>query len=89
MDVSRVPRRSVTAEIAALLDSPEIGQPIAELDALRWTGRKGYGARVLLGACLVIDDTAMKKCLHTAVRFIEWLDLETQARGLRKPQTPV
>ena len=26
---------------------------IAELDALRWTGRKGYGARALVGACLI------------------------------------
>src|SRR5204863_4704115 len=24
-----------------------------ELDALRWTGRKGFGARALVGACLV------------------------------------
>jgi hypothetical protein len=26
---------------------------IVELDELRWTGRKGYGARTLVGACLV------------------------------------
>src|SRR5207253_5412311 len=26
---------------------------LAELDALRWTGRKGYGARALVGACLI------------------------------------
>jgi hypothetical protein len=26
---------------------------VAELDALRFVGRKGYGARALVGACLV------------------------------------
>lgn len=42
-----------SAEIAEILDSPEVAGLIAEVDALRWTGRKGYGARVLIGACLV------------------------------------
>ena len=36
-----------------LLDSPEIVSLIAELEALRWTGRKGYSVRSLVGACLV------------------------------------
>jgi hypothetical protein len=36
-----------------LAKSPEIAALVAELDALRWTGRKGFGARALLGACLV------------------------------------
>ena len=44
---------SAADQIAALLDSDEISALIAELDELRWTGRKGYGARTLLGACLV------------------------------------
>jgi Transposase DDE domain len=47
-----VARRSVAADLATILDSPEIADLIAELDALRWTGRKGYGARVLIGAAL-------------------------------------
>jgi hypothetical protein len=42
-----------SAAIAEILDSPEVAQLVAELDALRWTGRKGYGARALVGACLV------------------------------------
>lgn len=50
---SKVPRRSVASEIATILDSPEVAALVAELDALRWTGRRGYGARTMLGACLV------------------------------------
>lgn len=53
MASGKVARRADASEISALLDSPEVGQLIAELDAIRWTGRKGYGARALVGACLV------------------------------------
>jgi IS5 family transposase len=49
----KVARRAAVCDIAALLDSPEVAALIAELDALRWTGRKGYGARALVGACLI------------------------------------
>lgn len=49
----RVARRSVASEISGLLDSSEVAALIRDLDALRWTGRKGYGARALVGACLV------------------------------------
>ncbi len=55
MASGKVARRAAVDEIAALLDSPEVAALIAELDALRWRGRgrKGYGARALVGACLV------------------------------------
>ena len=53
MASGKVARRAVAAEITALLDSDEIAALIRELDALRWTGRKGYGARALVGACLI------------------------------------
>jgi hypothetical protein len=49
----KVARRTVVSDVGSLLNSPEIAALIAELDALRWTGRKGYGARALVGACLV------------------------------------
>lgn len=52
MTLHRIPGRPVSAQLADLLDSPEIGTLIAELESLRWTGRKGYGARALVGACL-------------------------------------
>jgi len=48
-----VPTVAPSAEIAEILDSPEVAALVAELDALRWTGRKGYGARALVGAALV------------------------------------
>ena len=55
MAVQTVPirRDGLAGSVATLLDSPEIAQLIAELEALRWTGRKGYPARSLVGACLV------------------------------------
>jgi len=48
-----VPATSRASEISTLLASPEISALIADLEALRWTGRKGYGSRALVGACLV------------------------------------
>jgi len=53
MATGKVARRTAVGDVAGLLDSPEIAALIAELDALRWTGRKGYGSRALVGACLV------------------------------------
>ena len=48
-----VPRRTAAAEVADLLKSEEVAALVRELEALRWTGRRGYGARALVGACLV------------------------------------
>jgi hypothetical protein len=55
-----------SAAIAEILDSPEVAQLVAELDALRWTGRKGYGARALVGACLVKSLYALPTWTRTA-----------------------
>jgi hypothetical protein len=44
----KVPRQSVSDSLSDLLETPEIAAFIAELDALRWTGQKGYGARALV-----------------------------------------
>jgi hypothetical protein len=51
----KVARRAVGSEISALLDSTEIAALIGEIDASRTDARgcKGYGARALVGACLV------------------------------------
>jgi Transposase DDE domain len=51
--VSTVAPRSAVSELSDLLTSPEIEALIAEVDELRWTGRRGYGARALVAACLV------------------------------------
>jgi hypothetical protein len=61
-----VTRRSVAAEVAALLDSPEVSALVAELDGLNWTGQKGYGARALVGACLVKSLYAIPTWSRTA-----------------------
>lgn len=61
-----VPRPSAASEIADLLDSPELRDLIAELDSLRWTGRKGYGSRALIGACLVKSVYAIPTWSRTA-----------------------
>ncbi len=43
---------SASAQLAALLDSPEIGHLIEELQATRWTGRPGYPVRTMIGLAL-------------------------------------
>src|SRR5437868_7268043 len=53
MATGKVARRTAVGDVAALLDSPEIAALIEAVSALRWTGRKGCGARALVGACLV------------------------------------
>jgi hypothetical protein len=65
--VSRnVAGRSVVSQVSDLLDSPEVSALLADLDALRWTGRKGYGARALVGACLVKSLYAIPTWTRTA-----------------------
>ena len=49
MAVQIVARPSAAEEIGRLLDSPEVVALCDDLDALRWTGRKGYGSRALVG----------------------------------------
>src|SRR5213592_1915794 len=62
----KVPRRSVADSLSDLLDLPEIAALVAELDELRWTGRRGYGARALVGACLVKSLYAIPTWTRTA-----------------------
>ena len=52
MDGPKVPPRSAATELAGLLDSPEIGRLIVELDETRWTGRPGYPLRAMVGVAL-------------------------------------
>jgi hypothetical protein len=78
---STVTRRSVASEIATILDSPEVAALIAELDALRWTGRKGYGARTMLGACLVKALYALPTWTRVADLIAEHPGLETALGG--------
>jgi Transposase DDE domain len=55
MASGKVARRTVVADVAAILDSPELAELVAELDnnGGETRGRKGFGAKALLGACLI------------------------------------
>jgi Transposase DDE domain len=54
MASGKVARRADAGEIAALLESPEVAALVDRLDSVGDSrGRKGYGARALVGACLV------------------------------------
>ena len=53
MAVQNVPPLHGAAQIAALLDSPEITSLISDLQETRWTGRRGYPIRAMVGLALV------------------------------------
>lgn len=53
MAVPKVAPRPAAAEVADLLDSPEIRGLIDALEETRWTGRPGYPIRTMVGLCLV------------------------------------
>src|SRR5207244_5607908 len=75
-------RRDGLAEsVATLLDSPEVAALVAELDDLRWTGRKGYGARALVGACLVKSVYAIPTWSRTAALIGEHAALQDALGG--------
>jgi hypothetical protein len=52
VDSRKVAPRSAVSQLSAVLDSPEIGRLVAELEALRWTGRPGYPIRTMVGMAL-------------------------------------
>jgi hypothetical protein len=76
MASSKVPRRRV-AELAAILDSPEIQRLIKELEALRWTGRRGYSIRSLLGV-------ALAKSIYAIPTWSATLALVHEHEGLQR-----
>lgn len=53
MAVPKVAPDPASAVVKRLLDSPEIGRLIGELEETRWTGRPGYPIRTMIGLCLV------------------------------------
>src|SRR3954447_19983467 len=76
MASGKVARRADASELSALLDCPELAALIGQLDGLRWTGRKGYGARALVGACLV-------KALYGLPTWTRVASLVADHRGLQ------
>lgn len=73
--------QGVAGQIGDLLDSPELFALCAELDALRWTGRKGYGSRALIGACLVKSLYAIPTWSRTAALISEHAALQDALGG--------
>jgi hypothetical protein len=73
--------QSVVGHLRGLLDSPEIAALCDELDALRWTGRKGYGSRALVGACLVKSLYAIPTWSRTAALIGEHVALQDALGG--------
>ncbi len=43
---------AASAALKTVLDSPEVGRLIEELEATRWTGRPGYPIRTMVGLAL-------------------------------------
>lgn len=67
---------SASAELSDLLDSPEIGRLIAELEATRWTGRPGYPVRAMVGM-------ALAKSMYALPTWTRTVALVTDHAGLR------
>ena len=59
MDVQTVSPPSAVSQLSEVLDSAEIRALIAEIEALRWTGRPGYGVRAMVGMVLAKGIYAM------------------------------
>jgi hypothetical protein len=78
----KVARRTVVADVAALLDSPEIAELIVSLDESGSPrGRKGYGPKALLGACLVKSLFALPTWTFVAALIAEHPGLQEAIGG--------
>jgi hypothetical protein len=75
----KVARRTVVADVAALLDSPELAELIGQLEPR--VGRKGHGARALLGACLVKSLFALPTWTFVAALIAEHPGLQEAIGG--------
>jgi hypothetical protein len=53
-------------QLSAVLDSPEIAGLIADIEALRWTGRPGYGVRAMVAMMLAKSLYALATWSRTA-----------------------
>ncbi len=63
---TNIPLTRDAAALASLLASPEIAALITDLAATRWTGRKGYPVRAMVGMMLV----KTLNCLPTWTRTV-------------------
>ena len=81
MATGTVPREPAPYTIAEALNSPEIDNLIEGLEALRWTGRPGYGSRALVGACLVKSLYALPTWSRTTRLIREHMGLQEAIGG--------
>jgi IS5 family transposase len=72
MATGKVARRTAVLDVAALLDSPEVEALIAAVEAVGdKRGRKGFGTRALVGACLVKSLVALPTWTWVAALIAE------------------
>jgi len=72
---------SAAAQIAGLLDSPEIAALVSELEATRWTGRPGYPIRAMVGMALAKSVYVIPTWTRTARLVSEHDALRTAIAG--------
>jgi hypothetical protein len=76
VDSQTVPPPQAVSQLSAVLDSPEIGTLIVELEATRWTGRPGFPIRAMVGMALVKSLYAIPTCSRTARLVAEHAGLQ-------------
>lgn len=82
MASGKVARRTVVSDVAEILDSPAIAALIVKLGlAGDPRGRKGYGARTLIGACLVKSLFGLPTWTLTAALIAEHPGLQDALGG--------
>jgi hypothetical protein len=81
MATANVPRPSDAEQVGALLDSPEIGRLVDELEATRWTGRPGYPLRAMVGMALAKSMYAVPKWTRTVALVSEHAALREAIGG--------
>jgi len=66
----------LSGTLAVLLDSPEVGTLVADLEATRWTGRPGYPIRSMVGMALVKSLYNLPTLTRTARLVAEHAELQ-------------
>jgi hypothetical protein len=80
MATGKVARRTVVSDVAELLNSPEVAALIDRLSP-KGRGRKGFGARALIGACLVKTLFALPTWTRVAALIAEHPGLQDVLGG--------
>ncbi len=82
MATGKVARRTAVGDVAELLDSPEVAALISEIEASGDArGRKGFGSRALVGACLIKALFALPTWTRVAALIAEHPGLQTALGG--------